>query len=41
MRKTKGESFMSLFLQILAAVKLILVIWKQIQDLIDRNKKSR
>jgi hypothetical protein len=32
---------MSLFLQILAAVKLILAIWKQIQDLIDRNKKSR
>ena len=32
---------MGLFLQILAAVKLILVIWKQIQDLIDRNKKSR
>jgi len=32
---------MSLFLQILAAIKLTLVIWKQIQDLIDRNKKSR
>jgi hypothetical protein len=32
---------MGLFLQILAAVKLILVIWKQTQDLIDRNKKSR